>query len=91
MAGRIAIMSRLIFSAFLMCAGMGSAAHAEKRVALVIGNSAYRAVPALPNPTADARLMSDTLLSLGFFVVGGGAGISSAPERVGECAASSYC
>ena len=73
MAGRIAIVSRLIVSAFLMCAGMGSAAHAEKRVALVIGNSAYRAVPALPNPTADARLMSDTLLSLGFFVVGGGA------------------
>jgi hypothetical protein len=73
MAGRVAIVSRLIFSAFLMCAGMGSAAHAEKRVALVIGNSAYRAVPALPNPTADARLMSDTLLSLGFFVVGGGA------------------
>jgi tetratricopeptide (TPR) repeat protein len=73
MAGRVAIVARLIFSAFLLCAGMGSAAHAEKRVALVIGNSAYRAVPALPNPTADARLMSDTLLSLGFFLVGGGA------------------
>ena len=39
----------------------------------MIGNSAYRTVPALPNPAADARLMSDTLLSLGFFVVGGGA------------------
>jgi tetratricopeptide (TPR) repeat protein len=72
-AGRIGIMSRLIFAAFLMYTGMGSVAHAEKRVALVIGNSAYRAVPALPNPTADAKLMSDTLLSLGFFVVGGGA------------------
>jgi uncharacterized caspase-like protein len=73
MAGRIGIVSRLIFAAFLMCAGMCSAAQAEKRVALVIGNSAYRAGPALPNPVADARLMSDTLLSLGFFVVGGGA------------------
>ncbi len=72
MAGRVGIVSRLIFAAFLMCAGIGSA-HAEKRVALVIGNSAYRTVPALPNPAADARLMSDTLLSLGFFVVGGGA------------------
>ena len=71
-AGRIGIVSRLIFAAFLMCAGIGSA-HAEKRVALVIGNSAYRTVPVLPNPAADARLMSDTLLSLGFFVVGGGA------------------
>jgi tetratricopeptide (TPR) repeat protein len=73
MAGRIGIVSRLIFAAFLLCAG--SVAHAEKRVALVIGNSAYRAVPALPNPAADAKLMSDTLLSLGFFVVGGGAQI----------------
>jgi tetratricopeptide (TPR) repeat protein len=73
MAGRIGTLSRSIFAALLICAGMSSAAHAEKRVALVIGNSAYRAVPALPNPAGDARLMSDTLLSLGFFVVGGGA------------------
>jgi hypothetical protein len=73
MAGRIGIVSRLIFAAFLLCAGMGTAAHADKRVALVIGNSAYRTAPALPNPDADAKLMSDTLLSLGFFVVGGGA------------------
>lgn len=73
MTGRIGIVSRLMVAAVLMCARMGTAAHAEKRVALVIGNSAYRAVPALPNPAADARLISDTLLSLGFFVVGGGA------------------
>src|ERR1700733_114558 len=73
MAGRIGIVSRLLVAAFLLCAGLGSAAHADKRVALVIGNSAYRTVPALPNPAADAKLMSDTLLSLGFFVVGGGA------------------
>jgi uncharacterized caspase-like protein len=72
MACRTAILSRLIFAAFLMCAGIGSV-HAEKRVALVIGNSAYRTVPVLPDPDADAKLMSDTLLSLGFFVVGGGA------------------
>ena len=73
MTGRIGIVSRLIFAAFLLCAGLPSAAHAEKRVALVIGNSAYQSVPRLPNPDADARLMSDTLLSLGFFVVGGSA------------------
>jgi hypothetical protein len=73
MTGWIGIVSRLICAAVLLCAGLSSAAHAEKRVALVIGNSAYHAVPVLPNPAADARLMSDTLLSLGFFVVGGGA------------------
>src|ERR1700682_3304873 len=71
MASRTGILSRLIVAALLLCAG--TAAHAERRVALVIGNSAYRTVPALPNADADARLMSDTLLSLGFFVVGGGA------------------
>jgi hypothetical protein len=73
MACRIGIVSRLIFAAFLLCAGMDSAAHAEKRVALVIGNSAYRTVPALPNPAADARLIADTLTSLGFEIVGGAA------------------
>jgi hypothetical protein len=73
MAGRIGIVPRLIVAALLMCAGMNLAAHAEKRMALMIGNSAYRAVPALQNPAADTKRISDTLLKLGFFVVGGGA------------------
>jgi hypothetical protein len=73
MTRRVGMVSRLIFAAFLLCAGPVPAAHAEKRVALVIGNSAYQTVPKLPNPDNDAKLMSDTLLSLGFFVVGGGA------------------
>jgi hypothetical protein len=91
MASRIAIVSRLIFAAILMCAGGCSAAHAEKRVALVIGNSAYRAVPALQNPVADATLVADTLSSLGFSVVGGGAqfdldkaGFDGALRKFGE-------
>ena len=71
MFGRNGILSRLVVAAFVLC--IGTAAHAEKRVALVIGNSAYQAAPKLPNPAGDAKLMSDTLLSLGFFVVGGGA------------------
>ena len=71
MTSRISLLSRLIAVAVLLCAA--TSAHAEKRVALVIGNSAYQTVPKLPNPVADAKLMSDTLLSLGFFVVGGGA------------------
>jgi tetratricopeptide (TPR) repeat protein len=73
MTGRIGSLSRAIVAAILLWAAAGSTAHAEKRVALVIGNSAYRVAPALPNAVADAKLMSDTLLSLGFFVVGGGA------------------
>jgi hypothetical protein len=76
MASRIGILSRSMVAAFLLCGWLFTPAHAEKRVALVIGNSAYQAAPRLPNPASDARLMSDTLLSLGFFVVGGGAGRS---------------
>ncbi|RMF36363.1 MAG: peptidase C14, caspase catalytic subunit p20 [Alphaproteobacteria bacterium] len=41
---------------------------AETRLALVIGNSAYRHVTSLPNPAADARLIGHTLASLGFDV-----------------------
>jgi len=73
MSGRFAPLSRAIVAAFLLVAGMGSVAHAEKRVALVVGNSAYENAVKLNNPANDATLMSDTLLSLGFSVVGGGA------------------
>jgi uncharacterized protein len=45
---------------------------AETRIALVVGNSSYRNVPGLDNPANDARLMADTLRSLGFKLVGGG-------------------
>ena len=48
-------------------------AAAEKRVALVIGNSAYQHVAPLANPANDARLMARTLRGLGFTLVGGGA------------------
>lgn len=48
-------------------------ASAEKRVALIIGNSTYANVTRLDNPKNDARLMADTLRSLGFQLVGGAA------------------
>ena len=55
------------FAFMLMLAG---AASAEPRVALVIGNSAYKGdLPALPNPANDAKLMAATLKSVGFDVV----------------------
>ena len=46
-------------------------ASAEKRVALVIGNSAYQNVTRLDNPRNDAALMADTLGALGFTLIGG--------------------
>jgi uncharacterized caspase-like protein len=42
---------------------------AEKRVALVIGNSAYRNAPKLPNPVNDAAAVGLLLTSAGFDVV----------------------
>ena len=44
---------------------------AEKRIALVVGNSAYQNVTRLDNPRNDAALMADTLTGLGFTLVGG--------------------
>jgi hypothetical protein len=44
-------------------------AHAEKRVALVIGNNDYRNVPKLQKAVNDARTMGDTLKQLGFTVM----------------------
>jgi hypothetical protein len=45
-------------------------AQAEKRVALVIGNSAYFHAPALRNPGNDARAIADLLKQIGFDDVG---------------------
>jgi uncharacterized caspase-like protein len=44
----------------------GSSALAEKRVALIIGNSAYEKVARLPNPANDASLIAETFKSAGF-------------------------
>ena len=49
----------------------GNAALADKRVAFVVGNGAYKNVPQLPNPVVDAKSMSKVLRSVGFDVVEG--------------------
>jgi len=47
----------------------GQPAFAEKRVALVIGNSAYQNVGRLANPVNDSGVMSATFKTAGFDVV----------------------
>jgi len=47
------------------------AALADKRVAFVVGNSAYKNVAPLPNPAIDAKSMAKVLRSVGFDVVEG--------------------
>lgn len=47
---------------------LGSAAHAERRIALVIGNSTYQNTPALANPGNDAQDLAAALTKVGFNV-----------------------
>jgi formylglycine-generating enzyme required for sulfatase activity len=62
-------MLRVTLVLFLLLAS--SVAHAEKRVALVIGNSAYKHAGALPNPMNDAVDMAGILKQKGFLVIEG--------------------
>ncbi|CAO3433645.1 caspase family protein [Azospirillum doebereinerae] len=54
-------------------AGPPAAGMGERRVALVLGNSAYQHAPRLPNPVNDARAIAESLRSAGFELIGGGA------------------
>jgi len=65
-----------------------AAAQAENRLALVIGQSAYRTVTALPNPANDAKAMSQLLGEAGFEVTAA-ADLSQKDinDKVGEFAA----
>src|ERR1700759_1145947 len=65
----------------MLCA---APAAAEKRVALVIGNSAYRNVTPLDNPSKDAKLMADTLSAIGFTLVGGAAQLDLDKDAMAE-------
>ena len=49
----------------------GNSALADKRVAFVVGNSAYKNVPQLPNPVVDAMSIAKVLRNVGFDVVEG--------------------
>ncbi|MDG4601347.1 MAG: SUMF1/EgtB/PvdO family nonheme iron enzyme [Defluviicoccus sp.] len=59
-----------LFAFVLLLLAASAAGAEETRIALVIGNGAYRDQP-LSNPTNDARLIAATLKRLGFAVKGG--------------------
>jgi hypothetical protein len=78
-------------AAVLLTAIFVSPAAADKRVALVIGNSAYQHVSRLQNPKSDALLVAETLKRLGFTLAGGQAqieldkaGFDNAIQRFGS-------
>jgi uncharacterized caspase-like protein len=60
----------IIFSLICM-AFAANPAMAEKRVAFVVGNGAYKNVAQLPNPPVDAKAMAAVLRNVGFDVVEG--------------------
>src|SRR3954467_617656 len=65
-------MRTLTLLASLMCMVLSvSAAKADRRVAFVVGNGAYKAVAQLPNPPIDAKAMASTLRNVGFEVIEG--------------------
>ncbi len=80
---RVIIAIAMFFVAF--------AARAERRVALVIGNSAYATVGALANPVRDARAVAEALRAAGFADVTEGYDLSkpqfdAALKRFGDAA-----
>jgi peptidoglycan hydrolase-like protein with peptidoglycan-binding domain len=72
-----AVQGRTIMRALLAALSLAvlvvssNSALADKRVAFVVGNSAYKNVPQLPNPVVDARSMAKVLRNVGFDVVEG--------------------
>lgn len=64
------ITAALVAAVAVMCATICAvvAQPAETRVALVIGNSAYRSAGVLDNPQRDAKLMAERLKTAGFKV-----------------------
>lgn len=60
---------RVLKCLLVLMAFVAGAAQAEKRVALVIGNSTYENASVLANPANDARAMADKLGRIGFDVM----------------------
>lgn len=56
----------LVLGAFAACAGYATDGHAEKRLALVIGNERYENIASVPKAREDARAVAAGLTTLGF-------------------------
>jgi TPR repeat protein len=80
-----------VVPALALIASLFAASAADAaRVALVVGNSAYVALPQLKNPANDSALLAETLTGIGFEVVRVNdvdqQGLLAAVERFGEIA-----
>src|SRR5271154_5721528 len=72
---------RAVIIAFLSCWLFSQPALAEKRVALVIGNSTYKSVSPLRNPANDAAAIAAMFKKAGFDVVDTRLNVSAAEMR----------
>jgi peptidoglycan hydrolase-like protein with peptidoglycan-binding domain len=61
----------IAFSLICIAFATVTAAKADRRVAFVVGNGAYKNVAQLPNPPIDAKAMAGVLRNVGFEVVEG--------------------
>jgi uncharacterized caspase-like protein len=61
----------VVFLSMVCILFSADAARADKRVAFVVGNGAYKNVQPLPNPPIDAKSMASVLRNVGFEVVEG--------------------
>lgn len=68
-ARSVVAVTGVVVAVLCIAAGVATPARADKRVALVIGNSAYQNVNPLPNPAHDAAAIADLLRRAGFDVV----------------------
>ena len=66
MLKRLVLMAAMIGGAILSMVCTPDAAWADKRVALVVGNSRYQTVPQLPNPARDASAVAQMFRDAGF-------------------------
>jgi len=69
LTARLRLSSIAIAAAILLLFASILPVHAEKRVALVIGNDSYESVPTLQKARNDAREMARVLTELGFDVI----------------------
>src|ERR1700753_2815834 len=70
-AGRFPMRNLTILVSLICILFAADAAKADKRVAFVVGNGAYKNVAALPNPPIDAKAIAAVLRNVGFEVVEG--------------------
>src|SRR5436190_6079968 len=63
------MLARLMMFAVVVVALLPAPAHAERRVALVVGNSAYKHAATLRNPGNDATDVATALKNVGFEVL----------------------